>query len=308
MTRIGSSHADTTEEKVVDGLPTSSSTLPGLVVRLYQHAMIADDSDILVTTGSGYGTALACQRLGSEHVTSLDVDSYLVTAARERLDAIGLRPEVAVCDITGQLPGSFDRIIATVSTRSVPASWLTALRPGGRLVTTLAGTWLVVTADKQADGSALGRVEADRAAFMRTRQGADYPLSPGLKFEEIDNLEGEDFSTGRYPVLDVQESYDVWSMLELTVPGIRHRFEEGPEDHRKAGMIHPDGSWARAEGVWTGVPTVQQGGPRRLYDDLERIRNRLNTEGALPLSGARVEITPEGTCTISRGAWSATVG
>jgi protein-L-isoaspartate O-methyltransferase len=306
VTRVGEEHADQAEEKQADGLPTSSSTLPSLVVQMYRHAMIADDSDILVTTGTGYGTALACRRLGAEHVTSLDVDPYLVTAAANRLHDIGLRPQMAVCDITGPLPGTFDRIIATVSTRGVPAPWLKALRPGGRLVTTLAGTWLIVTADKQEDGSAIGRVEADRASFMKTRQGANYS-NMGPEFKEVSNLEGEEVSMGRFPVLNVPESYDVWSMLELTVPGIQHYFSNDDDRTRKAWMIHPDGSWARAEGVWKDFPTVHQGGPRRLYDELERIRLRLNIEGSLPLTNARVEISPEGVCTISRGAWRAEI-
>ncbi|MER6187844.1 hypothetical protein [Streptomyces sp. NPDC001652] len=40
--------------------------------------------------------------------------------------------------------------------RSTPTSWLTALSPVGRLVTTLAGTSLLVTADKVEDGGAVG--------------------------------------------------------------------------------------------------------------------------------------------------------
>ncbi|MEU1017425.1 methyltransferase domain-containing protein [Streptomyces sp. NPDC005898] len=307
VTRVGEVHADQAKEEQADGLPTSSSTLPSLVVQMYRHAMMADDSDILVTAGTGYGTALACARLGSEHVTSVDVDPYLVAAAADRLHDIGHHPQTAVCDITGPLPGTFDRIIATVSTRGVPAPWLRALRPGGRLVTTLAGTWLIVTADKQEDGSAIGRVEADRASFMTTRQGADYPPNTGPAFKEVSHLEGEEVSMGRFPVLNVPESYDVWSMLELTVPGIQHYFSHDADRGRKAWMIHPDGSWARAEGVWKEFPTVHQGGPRRLYDDLERIRLRLNMEGALPLTHARVEISPEGVCTISRGAWRAEI-
>jgi protein-L-isoaspartate O-methyltransferase len=35
-------------------------------------------------------------------------------------------------DATGPLPGEgYDRLIATVSVRPLPASWLAALRPGG---------------------------------------------------------------------------------------------------------------------------------------------------------------------------------
>ena len=41
------------------GLPTSSSTMPGLVVTMDRHATLADDNDVLdVGTGSGYGYGL----------------------------------------------------------------------------------------------------------------------------------------------------------------------------------------------------------------------------------------------------------
>ncbi|KUN00595.1 protein-L-isoaspartate(D-aspartate) O-methyltransferase [Streptomyces yokosukanensis] len=309
LTRVGPHHADDAEPGAVvgSGLPTSSSTLPSLVIGLYRHAVITDNVDVLVTTGSGYGTDLLCRRLGDKHVTSVDVDPGLVEKASDRLGAVGRHPHTAVCDITGPLPGEYDRIVSTVSVRPVPASWLCALRPGGRLVTTITGTGMIITADKTDDGGAVGQVEWDRAAFMATRTGADYPAGLADRFEEIRDREGDEVTTGRYPVLDVQETWDVWSMLSVIAPGIEHRFEEGPGRRRTAWMVHSDGSWARAAGRWTDAPTVHQGGPRRLWAELERIRNRLNTEGGLPVYGARVRIDPDGVATLSRGEWKATL-
>ncbi|MFJ2817186.1 hypothetical protein ACIQOU_28275 [Streptomyces sp. NPDC091279] len=78
--------------------------------------------------------------------------------------------------------------------------------------------------------------------------------------------------------------------------------------HRTAYLVHPDGSWARASAEWTDPPEVHQGGPQRLWNALERIRNRLNAEGSLPLLGARVRITPDGVCHLSRGHWRASLG
>jgi hypothetical protein len=58
ITRIGPLHADQAgKQDRPDGRPTSSSTMPGLVVSMYRHAMIGDGMDVLdVGTGSG------CQR------------------------------------------------------------------------------------------------------------------------------------------------------------------------------------------------------------------------------------------------------
>ncbi|MGH3831026.1 MAG: hypothetical protein ACRDRS_11345 [Pseudonocardiaceae bacterium] len=139
-------------------------------------------------------------------------------AATERLDGIGLRPRVVTCDATGPLPGTYDRIVATVSVRPIPASWLRALRPGGRLVTTIAGTALILTADKTDDGGATGRIEWDRAGFMRTRTGPSYPLGPHPLLEEIRDAEGDHVRTGYYPVTNVVEAWELWSTLRDPAP------------------------------------------------------------------------------------------
>lgn len=301
VTRIVSRHADHAQPgDKADGRPTSSSTLPWLVVRMYQHAMVADTSRVLVVTGSGYGTALLCHRIGEKNVTSVDVDPYLVEAARDRLDGIGLHPDMAVCDITGALPGEYDRIVSTVSVPNVPVSWLKALNPGGRLVTTLADTGLVITADKTRDGGAIGQVPCEGAGFMVARHGEDYPSA------DTEEETGGEETTSPYPVVQVQQAWELWSMLSLTVPGIRHHFTE-KDGQRTARMVHPDGSWARATGQRTGTATVRQGGPRRLWDELDRIRSRWLADGQLCAYGAHVRITPDGETTLTRSGWSATL-
>ena len=126
-------------------MPTSSATLPGLIVQMLRHAHLYDGADVLeVGTGSGYGCAVLAHRLGGQHVTSVDVDAYLTEVAAERLAGIGLRPQLMTCDATGPLPGAYDRIVSTVAVRPIPRA---ALRPGGRLVTTITGTAGIVTAD-----------------------------------------------------------------------------------------------------------------------------------------------------------------
>ncbi|MFC5220475.1 protein-L-isoaspartate O-methyltransferase family protein [Streptomyces coerulescens] len=309
VTRVDAFHADhAADGDAIDGgTPTSSSTLPSLVVRMYRHAMIGDGHQVLVTTGSGYGTALACVRLGSEHVTSIDIDEHLVNLATDRLTRFGESPRTMVCDITGALPGQYDRIVSTVSVRPVPVSWLQALKTGGRLVTTIAGTGLILTADKTADGGAVGRIEWDRAGFMRTRHADTYEHPADDVWKGAAQDSGEDALTSRYPLLFPPDAWDVMSMLELQLPGIRYRKQQDG-DTRTVWLLHPDGSWARATA--TGLldsPTVHQSGPRRLWSDLDRVRNRLNREGALPVYGAQATIRPDGTTTLTRGSWTATL-
>ncbi|WP_244203545.1 methyltransferase domain-containing protein, partial [Streptomyces rhizosphaericus] len=119
-----------------------------------------------------------------EQVTSVDVDLYLTEIARKRLSEAGVAPTLDTVDATGDLPyepASFDRIVATVSVRTIPAGWLRVLRPGGRLVTTIAGTSLLVTAEKDEDGGATGRVVVTVASV---HEPCPVPLeAPGIEHD-----------------------------------------------------------------------------------------------------------------------------
>lgn len=310
VTRVGDVHADHAKpDALLQGSPTSSSTLPGLLVQMFRHASIDNRSTVLdVGTGTGYGTALLCARLGHPRVTAIDVDPYLTAAAEKRLDEIGYRPQLLTADATaGPLPGEWARIIATVAVKPIPHCWLAALKPGGRLVTTITGTSLIITADKQEDGGAAGRVEWDRAGFMRTRHGNDYPARNRDSLEHARTEEGEQVESSPFPVMDVVNAWDVSTMLALIAPGIEHRFiTYDDSSDRVALMAHEDGSWARAE-ERDGKVTVHQGGKRRLYGFLDQVRDHWLTYGELPIRGAQAAISPEGVITLKRGRWTATI-
>lgn len=305
ITRLGTAHADhACPGDRTDGRPTSSATQPGLVVTMYRHAGITDGCHVLdVGTGSGYGTALLAARLGDRLVTSIDVDDYIVKAAAGRLEAAGRRPELITGDATRPLPGSYDRIVSMMSVAPVPASWLAALRPGGRLVTTIAGTGLLMTADKTPDGGASGRTEWHRAGFMAARSGPDYP--PDLLDQQPSARDGDGghASTGRYPVVNIGNAWELMSMLGVTVPGIQHHYQRNPDGKRTAWLLAPDGSWARATANGDDPPAVRQHGPRRLWDLADDIRHAWLTDGRLPAYGALVTITPDGGITLRKGTW-----
>jgi hypothetical protein len=214
--------------------------------------------------------------------------------------------------LTGDLPeGTFDRIISTVAVPAVPASWLKALAPGGRLVTTIANTGLIIVADKTSDGGAVGHVAPEAAGFMAVRHGEDYddtfPENPPL-WQTAQHADGESVTTSRYPLMYVPDTWDVRSTLELLAPGIDHRQHTADDGTRTIYMLHADGSWARATATGRrDSPTVHQGGPRRLWDLLDRIRTWLAVDGDLPIRGATVTITPDGAATFSRKGWSSTI-
>ncbi|GLF95245.1 ATP-grasp peptide maturase system methyltransferase [Streptomyces yaizuensis] len=147
------------------GSPTSSSTLPSLVLRMWEDAGLAEGQDILeIGTGTGYSTALACERYGSDAITSLEVDNHRLEQAADALYGLGYTPDLAVADgLYGYWPSApFDRIVAACSVRTVPQAWIAQTRPGGKILTTLGG-WqfgfgralLTVHEDGTADGPLL---------------------------------------------------------------------------------------------------------------------------------------------------------
>ncbi|MFE7120946.1 methyltransferase domain-containing protein [Streptomyces sp. NPDC057654] len=295
VTRVGPLHADHAKpERRGSGDPTSSSTLPGLIVSMAERLGAGPGDRVLdVGTGSGYSAALFGYRFGDANVTSVDVDPYLVGAARDRLAGFGRKPCAAAIDATGELPDTaYDRIMATVSVRPVPASWLRALRPGGRLVTTVAGTALLIAADMGEDGVARGAVQPDPATFMEARRQADYPPKLDEVFAGARVREGDEVRASYGPIPDLWREWALRYLFELDTPGVETRAAAYGDGRRIVWLLAADGSWARAED--STRPLIHQGGPRRLWDALEGVSRRWEENGRFPLRAMRAELSAEG--------------
>jgi methyltransferase of ATP-grasp peptide maturase system len=157
------------------GAPTSSSTLPSLVVRMWSDAEVAEGHTLLeIGTGTGYSTALACERLDSGDVTSIEVDPHRLEAAADALYGCGYTPTLAVADgLYGYWPEArFDRVVAACSFRAVPPALLAQTRPGGKVLLTLSG-WLYgyarVLLTVAGDGTAEGALLPGTVSFMAAR-------------------------------------------------------------------------------------------------------------------------------------------
>jgi protein-L-isoaspartate O-methyltransferase len=309
VTRVGMLHADhASPDDQPTGLATARSTAPSVVVRMLRHARLTDDAAILaVSTGSGYACAVLCERSGYRQVCCLEPDEYLAKSAIDRLAGIGLHPRVMHGDLTEPLPGRYDRIVSGVAVRAVPASWLAALAPGGRLVTPIAGTTLILTADATPDGGAAGRTEWDRAALLPAETDPEFPVGWLQRFAALRDADGEQVSAGRYPVVDVASAGDLYSALGLAAPGLEHDYAEEPDGRRTAWMVHPDGSWARATAHGDDPPAVHQSGPRRLWDLLDDLRASWLRHGSLPVHGADATLTPDGAIHLRHAHWHTTL-
>jgi methyltransferase of ATP-grasp peptide maturase system len=160
------------------GAPTSSSTLPSLVLQMWADADVQEGHTVLeIGTGTGYSTALACERLGSADVTSIEIDPHRLEQAASALYGCGYTPTLAVADgLYGYWPeASFDRIVAACSFRAVPPALLAQTRPGGKILLTLSG-WLygyarvLLTVD--GNGTAEGQLLPGTVSFMSARTHA----------------------------------------------------------------------------------------------------------------------------------------
>ncbi|MCC9155134.1 methyltransferase domain-containing protein [Streptomyces parvulus] len=149
------------------GVPTSRFTLPSLIMRTWSDAEIHEGHTVLeIGTGTGYSTALACELLGSSHVTTIEIDSARLERAARALRACGYAPTIAQADgLYGYWPEAwFDRVVAACSFRVVPHVLIRQVRPAGKLLVPLSG-WLhggarvllTVAEDGTAEGPLLPR-------------------------------------------------------------------------------------------------------------------------------------------------------
>ncbi|GAA1456521.1 ATP-grasp peptide maturase system methyltransferase [Nocardiopsis exhalans] len=157
------------------GVFSSSATLPSLVATMWDDAQIADGHSVLeIGTGTGYSTAVLCERVGSGNVISMEVDGDRLAQAHRALSECGHTPSLVEADgLFGWQPGSpFDRVVAACSMRHIPRALFNQTRAGGKILVTLSG-WLggsarvLLTVDGQGRGA--GPLLAGTISFMPAR-------------------------------------------------------------------------------------------------------------------------------------------
>jgi len=261
---------------------TSSSTLPSLVLRMLEALDVHDGDRVLeIGTGSGYNCALLCQRLGSERITSVDIDPELVDLASERLAANGYTPTLAAADGVEGYPANapYDRIIATCAVRSIPIGWLKQATPGAVIVTDvhgrLGGTLVRLTVD--AEGSASGRFLPWWAGFMGMRHTVE-PDSP-------DYVWGNDEPTTSTTDVDpaallLREDDLLGFVAQWHLPDVNRGRGISADGRPALHLSAPDGSHAVVE--LERKPAghrVDQSGPRRLWDAVEQVHEFWQSTG-----------------------------
>ncbi len=249
-------------------LPTSSSSMPSIMAMMLEALDAASGQRVLeIGTGTGYNAALLCELLGDDNVTSVDIAPDLIEEARAALTALGYGPSLAVADGNDGYPENmpYDRVIATCKAWPLPVTWIEQTRPGGRIVAPVPGNLAQLTV--QPDGTASGRFHPHGVGFMPMTGHA--PRKPA--WESVLPLVRQDGVTRRrrHPRTIVQgdgASAAFWSLIQLLVIPFERLFPAGPGEGAIVDLT--DHSWVRLELDGDGVT---EGGPRRLWDLIERL-------------------------------------
>lgn len=272
--------------------PTSSSTMPGLVVRMLEDLQVADGMRVLeVGTGTGYSTGLLCERLGDNLVTSVEVDDSVALRARTALATIGYRPELVVGDgLAGHKDGApYERVIATCGILTIPQAWIEQTRPGGIILATVCGwLWSSELARLTVDdnGGAHGRLLGGQISFMLARPHT--PPAFGI-LPDLDAGDERPTAVGA----DLLGDWTARFVMQLAAPKVQ-RLDLPRNGCTEHVLLDVDaGAWAAVyadRARWL----VRQGGPYRVWDAVEERITEWRAAGSPDLDRFQISVTGGG--------------
>ncbi|KIF02152.1 methyltransferase [Streptomyces sp. RSD-27] len=276
----------------VGGLPTSSSTLPSLVLEMIEELDIEDGHQVLeIGTGTGYSAGLMCHRLGEDNVTTIEVDPGVAARADAALESAGISTWTVTGDGLLGLPrrAPYDRVIATCGVRRIPYTWVRQTRPGGVILATIGtlatGTGLAkltVREDGTADGRFVGHTN-----FMLARSQATTPIAGDLSSRVA-------FADSERRALVAPTGLDELMpafLVQLAAPTAQVLRVQDSDGNPQVYLLDPDRE-SFAELLRNGDEwRVRQGGPVRMWDDVERALLGWAAAGRPDITEVRLHVT-----------------
>lgn len=254
-----------------EGSASSSNSAPGVVFPFLELLAPVKGEHILdIGTGTGWTAALLADRVGSDNVTSIEIDPQMAAQAAENVQAAGYAPNLIVGDGAEGWPqgAPYDGIHVTCGVSEIPYEWVRQLRPGGRAVLPwMSGTGgFKVRLKATKDGHAIGTFHGG-AGYMMLR--SQRPISGWAK-HHIDDATVTTTSLDPAQVMDAEAGADL--ALTMSVPRLvmlRMLNPDGAKSCFLAEVNDPKGSWATCDYSPTGEHIVAQYGDRRLWDEVE---------------------------------------
>ncbi|MFF0066979.1 ATP-grasp peptide maturase system methyltransferase [Streptomyces sp. NPDC005279] len=288
VTQIDGVLAEDATGPVTGGTPTSSSTLPGLILWMIEQAeTVRGKRALIIGAGTGLSTAYVCEVLGEDNTTAIETDPAAAERARKALAEAGYSPNLITGDgLRGYANAApYDIVLAFCSMRHIPYGLLQQVEEGGTVLATLAG-WgfghglVRLAVDDEGGGS--GRFLPGYTSFMMARSHDRPPHGP------FELLPGEQRPSQIDPA-----TLDDWSgrfVAQLAAPSAE-RLGLGAEQIL---LDVATGSQARTRPTENGEGwTVVQRGPLKLWDAVEDAVETWQNAGSPHLSEFGLTITPD---------------
>ncbi|GAA2044536.1 methyltransferase domain-containing protein [Catenulispora yoronensis] len=261
--------------------PTSSSSMPmAMAETLGAVRIFAGQKVCEIGAGTGYNAAVIAQRVGDLNMTTIEVDPDIVRKAEANLAKAGHDGVTVIhgdgLNLNGL--GRFDRLVATCSVSSLPASWIEAC-PRGQIFAPWFNAYdssASAVLDVE-DGVAIGRfvpnlkyMPARAMAFSDKQPGR--PTDPKLSSTWL-----------RCPQVTDRRKLGAAFAIGAQLPDV---FKLGTTD-RSLGtttvtLWDGQGSWARTStpaSMEVAQYPVEQAGPRDLWDEVEQAYRRWRSWG-----------------------------
>ncbi|GAA0348088.1 methyltransferase domain-containing protein [Streptomyces blastmyceticus] len=279
--------------------PTSSSSMPTIMLQMLDLLDTREGQRVFEAgAGTGYNAAWLCHRLGSDYVTTMDVDPVVAKQAEANLAKAGFTPRALCGNAENGTPdgGPYDRTIATFTVADIPYAWVEQTIDGGRIVAPWGGGiyhYSFAVLDVH-DGRASGRF-VGYPAFMRTRT----QLPQGGRQRDFYHHE-DDGTLSRTHVSprEISGDADALFWIDTTVRDAWHRVGEADDGSEEATLwlFSADrSSWATAEYVPGQTEyEVEQYGPRCLWDEVEAAYQKWVDRGRPERDRAGLTVTREG--------------